>query len=89
MQIHAIEQLGNGVTVAYTDMGAIYTANGRQFEVAGEYDSGEAWLDGWHYCYAREESTVELTDADTGELVHVFEDTDAGWADFALTQLSK
>ena len=89
MQIHATEKLDNGVTVAYTDMGAIYTANGQQFEVCGEQDCGEAWLAGKHYCYELEDDKVLLTDVDTGDVVYTFEDTDAGWADFALAQLSK
>lgn len=88
-QVHATETLSNGMTVMYTDMGVIYLANGRQFEACGEYDSGEAWIDGEHYCYERDDEEVLLTDVRTGEVVYTFEDTDEGWANFAQQQLSK
>lgn len=86
-QVHSVEDLGNGLTLAYTDQGVVYMANGGQFEAAGEYDSGEAWINGHHYCYERDDGDVLLTDVQTGEVELTFEDTDQGWESFAREQL--
>lgn len=88
-QVHSVEDLGNGLMIAYTDQGVVYTLNSRQFEVVGEYDSGEAWLNGQHYCWERDDDEVLLTDVQTGEVTHTFTDTDEGWLAFAREQLSK
>lgn len=88
-QILSTEDLGNGLIFMTTSQGAVYTANGRQFEVCGEYDSGEAWLNGAHYCYERDDGDVLLTDVRTGEVEHTFEDTEQGWDAFAREQLNK
>lgn len=88
-QVHSVDTLANGLTVAYTDQGVVYMANGGQFEVVGDYDSGEAWLNGRHYCWERDDGDVLLTDVQTGEVELTFEDTDEGWEAFAREQLSK
>ena len=88
-QVHSIEGLADGLTVAYTDQGVVYMSKGGQFEVAGEADGGEAWLNGRHYCWECDDGDVLLTNVLTGEVEMTFEDTDDGWQTFAREQLSK
>lgn len=72
-----------GLFVVQQDYETTYTKQGGgEFIVNGEYDSGEAWVDGKHCYYEREDGEVKIVDYD-GNLCYTFEDTEEGWDAFA------
>lgn len=72
-----------GLTLVIDDYRATYTKNGNEFETNGEYDCGEAWLNGEWFSYERlDNGTVVLEDKDGVER-YTFEDSEDGWAEFA------
>ena len=74
-----------GLTMVQQDYETTYTKEGGgEFVVNGEYDSGEAWINGAWYYYERDEAAgvVKLGNEDN-EVCFVFEDTEEGWEKFA------
>jgi hypothetical protein len=74
-----------GLHCVLDDTRCTYTKNGSTIEFDGEYTGGEAWLNGAWFWWERNEDLgiVRMGNEDSDEAVFVFEDTEAGWEQFA------
>ena len=68
------------IYMEHTDT-TIMEYNGRTLTLAGEYDGGEAWIDGKHWGWERDTAAGTVVFMDDEDIM-VFPDTDAGWDQF-------
>lgn len=85
--MEVFETTVKGLTLIIDDTRATYTMNGNELLMDGEYDYGEAWINGAWYSYERADGMVIFEDTE-GVVQYTFEDTEEGFDKFAEQVLS-